>query len=158
MPTPRYPLEPLARLRESRIEAAERALARATAARVAAQQTRTDAERAAEEHRRTTLALRAAEREALARGELRALDLAREDAWAARRAAEAVRMAGDAAEARAAEERARSAEQSARAAAASCAADARVVRDHRERWARERRATAEGVEDDAAIEAWRAKR
>jgi hypothetical protein len=158
MPTSRYPLEPLSRLRQERLDGAERALAAAIRAREAAERTRIEALRAHQEQRRKAEALEAAERDALARGELRAEDLARSGAWALRAGAEGARLLDAVVQARRAEERSRSAEERARSAAASCAAEMHVVSAHAARWQGAQQTAQERAEEEAAVEAWRPKR
>jgi hypothetical protein len=158
MPKRSYPLEPLVRVRKLRLDAAERALADAAAARSTAEQARAGADRANEAHRHATSIVTEAERAALSRGELSAGDLARADAWSRAQDAEGGRLADAVARACATEERARSVEAQARAALASHAADVRVVDEHAARWRDGERARADRAEEDEAAEAWRPRR
>jgi len=153
----RYPLAPLARLRASRLDAAERTLAGATTARDAAEGARVEAERARDEHHDATARTRAAERVALERGDLCAGDLAREHDWARARDAEVQHLENHLAQARASEDRARASENHARASAARCAAEARVVREHAARWENGQLAMAERAAEEEATEAWGAR-
>lgn len=157
MPTKRYPLEPLARLRQERLDGAERALAAAIRARTAAERAGVEARRAHAEQRAKAVAAQDAEHDALVRGELRAVDLARSGAWALRSDAEAARLAAAVLHAKAVEERARAAEERARAAATACAANAQVVSTHQARWQGAERAARERADEEAAVEAWRPK-
>ena len=87
---PKYPLEPLLEHRERRVEDATAELGDAVRAREAAEseKARAEAERRAGEE--SAARTRAAEADLLAKGELRAVDLARAQAW---EHAEQVRLA-----------------------------------------------------------------
>ena len=153
-----YPLEPLARVREEKVDAGTRRLAKAVSEREAA-----DARRASAEQER--LAPRGEgerDRRGGARGarggSLRAADLAQGQAWEARVAAEqqaladveqrAAGAAGDAAEV----------ERGARQELAAREAEANVVERDRARWAGQERQREERAEEEAAAEAFRPRR
>jgi hypothetical protein len=151
---PKYPLEPLAEVRKKKVREATEALAGAVRAREAAARALRGAEIRRETAVRAASHVRTVELEALARGELRARDLAREHAWAARTAAEQAVLAGAGGRAGAAEAAARDRERVAQGALAARSADARVVEAHRDRWNEERRRGVEAREEEALSEAW----
>jgi hypothetical protein len=155
---PKYPLEPLAELREKKADEAKRRLAEAVRKREAAARTLRAAEMRREAQARAVLAVRKAELEALARGELRAQDLARADAWAIRAAAERKVLGGAVDRAASAEAKARDDERAAQGAMATQRAEVRVVTLHRARWDDQRLRGLEAREEEAASEAWRPKR
>ncbi|HTB71774.1 MAG TPA: hypothetical protein VK762_00960 [Polyangiaceae bacterium] len=155
---PKYPLEPLAEVREKKVREATEALAGAVRAREAAARALRGAETRRETAARAASRVRTAELEALARGELHARDLAREHAWTARTAAEQAALAGAVRRAAAAEATARDRERVAQGTLASRSADARVVDAHRHRWNEERRRGVEAREEEALSEAWRPRR
>lgn len=154
----KYPLEPLSDLRERRVEEATGVLASVIRAKDAAAARLRTALLWRDGHAKTVAEVRQAELEALGRGDLRARDLARVDAWGVRARAEldaltaAVTVAQDAE----AKERVRQVE--AQAAVASRTADAQVVAGHRLRWDDARRKAVEASAEEAAFEAWRPKR
>jgi hypothetical protein len=154
----KYPLEPLSRLRQARLEGASRELAAAVRARSSAEQARADAQRACERHRQASDDVKSAERAALGRGDLSAADLARAEAWAARVEVEADALSSRVEQARRVESQARESEERARAGTGARAAEARVVSEHEERWREAQRAKAERVDEEASVEAWRSKR
>jgi hypothetical protein len=151
---PKYPLEPLLEHRERRVEDATAELGDAVRAREAAEtaKARAEAERRAEEERAAQT--RAAEADLLAKGELRAVDLARAQAW---EHAERARLADlAAAEGRAASivDAARGAEQDARTALAQKKADHDVVAKDEARFIDGKKRDQEAREEEAAEEAW----
>jgi len=151
----KYPLDPLVRVREARVDGATRAVAAATrkaedarAARIAAEASRA---RAAEAAR----AARESEREVLESGGLTAADLARADAWETRVQGEDQRLFGAVSRAAEAEAAAIAEEAAARAALAGDKADADVVAKDRAAWLDVARRRAEAAEEEDAAEAWR---
>jgi hypothetical protein len=154
----RYPLEPVAELRESKVDHAVRGLAVAIAGRDEAERGRRAAEDSRVSHDTAASGVRSAEADALARGELSVADLARADAWEVRVAAERAALTAEVDRTRAAEGRARAGEETARGEVASRRADARVIENDRARWTDAQRRQAEANEEEAASEAWRPKR
>jgi YscO-like protein len=155
---PKYPLEPLAELRKKKVEQATLAVAEAVRKREAAARALRGAELRRETAARVAKGVRTAELEALARGDLRARDLARAHAWAARAAAEQESLAGVVRRAGAAETQAREHVQEMQGTLASRSADARVVDGHRERWNDGQRRGVEAREEEALSETWRRHR
>jgi hypothetical protein len=151
---PKYPLEPLLEHRERRVDDATAELGDAVRAREAAEaaKARAQADRRAEEERAART--RGAEADLLAKGELRAVDLARAQAW---EHAEQLRLAQlAAAEGRAASavDAARGAEQDARAALSQKKADHDVVAKDEARFIDAKKREQEAREEEAAEEAW----
>jgi len=153
----RYPLDPLARLREKQVGDAAKLLSDAV-------RTRHDAELregtalvqrddAAEEMR----TLEDRERGALARGELRAQDLAQAAAWGARVGAERQELERRLAKAADGTKAAQGLERTARDQVARARADAEVVERDRARWADAGRKKDEAAEEETAAEAFRGK-
>lgn len=153
----KYPLDPLLKLRERQVEAATEKLAGAVGARQAAERERIAAEgrRASAEERAKTL--REEEREALEKGELRAGDLHRAQAWELGVQQEQRRLAQQVAAATQGETTAREAEREAQHDLAAREADAEVVEKDKERFDAKRRATELAKEEEAAAEAHGAK-
>ena len=158
MPTAKYPLDVLARLRDGVLERAVGELAAAERAQDTAVRAREAAERRHEEHGRTAACARDAERAALARGELRAVDLARAEEWAAGVDARQDRLADAVDGARSGEAQAADGARAALAVVAARRADVEVVVRHRERWVEAHEKLAEDREEEAAFEAWRPKK
>ena len=154
----KYPLEPLAKLRDQKVDEATTALAEAVRKQEAAARALHAAESRRDAQARAAAAIREAEREALARGELRARDLARVDAWGVRVAVEQAVLNGAVERAGATEASAREGQGSAQGTLATRSAEARVVESHRERWDDERRRALEARDEEAATEAWRPAR
>ena len=157
MRPPRYPLEPLVKLREDQADAAVRGLAAAVAGRDAAERDRHKAEQQRDDHEAEAAAVRAAELEALAGGELRVADLARGGAWETRVASEGGAIASAVERSLGAETRAREAERSAQGEVAARTAGAEVVGADRARWQDALRKKAGAREEEAAEEAFRRK-
>jgi hypothetical protein len=155
MRPPRYALEPLAHLRRDEADGAARELATALAAREASEQQRRLAEQRRAAHEVAAEGVREAERESLARGELRAADLAHGDAWEVRHATERAAMTADVERRVAAEDQARVAEGQARDVLAAREADAGVIEKDRARWSEEQRRKVEAREEEEAAEAYR---
>jgi hypothetical protein len=155
MRPPKYPLEPLERLRDEKVDEATRALATAVAARDEAERRRRGAEKTSEDHEDAARALREKERAALERGELTAGDLMRADAWEARVAEERATLARGVEQAREAESRARASEAGAQGEVAARKSEAQVVAKDRARWEERARKRADDREEQSAEEAWR---
>jgi hypothetical protein len=155
---PKYPLEPLAEMRRQKVEEATAALAGAVRKREAAARALRGAEVRRETAARVASRVRTAELEALTRGDLRALDLARAHAWAARTAAEGEALAGVVRRAEAAEAVARDHERDAQGGLATRRAEALLVEGHRDRWNEQHRRGVEAREEEASSEAWRPRR
>jgi hypothetical protein len=158
MPLPKYPLRPLVRVRETRVDQAASCLAAAACARDAAARARTASEQRRDEHAATVEDVRCAEKGALSLGNLRVTDLVRRDAWEVGVAVEQSALASVVEQARADEDRARSGEGRARERAALLKAEAQLVDRHRVRWTEAERKRAEIREEDALLEAWRPPR
>jgi hypothetical protein len=158
MRSPRYPLQPLAKVRQQKVDLATKDLGAAVTTKEASVRARRQADLRREHHAREAALVRDAEREALERGELRAGDLARQDAWALRVATEADALMASTERAQAAEVRARETEREAQAAVVSRTTEARIVETHRSRWDEARRRSEERKEEEAASEGWRPKR
>jgi hypothetical protein len=154
----KYPLGPLAELREKKVEEAAGVLAAALAEREAAARALRGAELRREGHAQAVARVHAAELEALSRGDLRARDLARVDAWAVRVSAEREALAAVVDHARIADAEARERQGAAKGSMASCSADARLVAGHRARWDEARRRSLEASEEEALSDAWHPKR
>jgi hypothetical protein len=154
----RYPLEPLAELRDRRVDQAVHELAASIAGRDEAERSRRAAEESRSSHNSAAQRARVAEADALARGELRVSDLARADAWELRVAAERAALTAEVDRARGAEHRAREGEHAARGEVASRQADAEVIEKDRARWADAQRRQSDARDEEAASEAWRPKR
>lgn len=155
---PRYPLEPLAEVRQKKVEEAAATLAGAVRKREAAARALRGAEVRREMAARAAARVRTAELEALTRGELRALDLARVHAWAGRAAADAEALAGVVRRAEAAETAAHEHEGEAQGILATRRAEALVVEGHRNRWNERHHRGALAREEEALSEAWRRRR
>ncbi|MDP9000041.1 MAG: hypothetical protein M3O46_08020 [Myxococcota bacterium] len=155
MRPPKYPLEPLVELRDKKVDEAVGNLAARARERDAAKLRRDAVEQKREAHESAAEQVRAAEAKALARGELRVLDLGHADAWESRVAAEQQTLASDVENAHAEEERARAAEEAARGDLASRSADAHVVAEDRTRWRDALRRRADSKEEEASSEARR---
>ena len=154
----KYPLEPLVELRDRRVEEATGILAAMIRARDAAAGRLRAALLRREGHAQVVAGVRKLELDALGRGDLRARDLARVDAWAVRAAAEREALTAVVRDARAAETRARDSQGEAQASVVSRTAEAQAVAGHRGRWDEARRRVLEASEEEAAFEAWRPKR
>jgi hypothetical protein len=154
----RYPLEPLGTLRDAAVDAAVRGLAGAVRARAVAEDARRAMQERQDAHDREAARVRSVEAEALARGELRAGDLASAGAWELRVAVDGSTLAADVERARKAEAAAQAAQDTAKGTVAARQADARVVEKDEERWEQARRAKGEAREEEEAAEAYRPRR
>ncbi len=158
MPSPKYPLKPLLEQRDRSVDDAKAELGGAVRAREAADaaQRRAEAERVAEAERADRV--RHDESERLARGELRAADLAHAQAWeiGARAQMKELERAVEVAEATA--ERARGDERVARTELAQQMADRDVVAKDKARFDDHVKKRALAAEEEAAEEAYRGGR
>jgi hypothetical protein len=157
MPSPKYPLASLAQLRDQEVDQAANELASRVKASEIAERARQAAERKLDLHDESAARVRAAEDDALARGVLRAADLARADAWETRAALESRALATEVARGRMSEDQARKNELGAQAQLASRQAASQVVAKDRARWIEGERRSAEARDEEASSEAWRPK-
>jgi hypothetical protein len=157
MRPPKYPLEPLARLRAQKVDEAARVLAGAVTTRETAERVRLGAEQRRASQEEEAKGVRDVEAEELLRGDLRVADLARAGAWEVRVASEQEKLALALTRAREEEGKAREGEKEARESVAAKRADAEVVEKDAARWREGVRKRAETKEEDAASEAWRRK-
>jgi hypothetical protein len=155
MPPKKYPLDPLVRLRQDKVDASTRELAASIQAREGAERARLAAEaeraRLAEEARQA----RAKEERALGRGELSVADLQRQGAWEARTQWEDQARATEVAAATERETAAREGEGRARSRVSTAEAEAKVVTEHRGRWVAEGQRAADATAEEEAADAWR---
>jgi len=158
MPGPKYPLETLARVRDRRVDLAATDLARSSRTVEVAERARKSAENEQAKHREAAAVLRSAEDEALAKGALRASDLAAREAWRLRLEAESRDLQTQSDAARVTETRALEDERDAKTRLATRKGDADVVREHHVRFDEVHRKRAEARDEEAALEAWRPKR
>jgi hypothetical protein len=158
MRRPQYPLEPLADVRDRRVDDAVRGLATAVSQREATARHARAVEQAAESHAVGVDRVKRAEREALGRGDLRAADLAHAHAWELRVEAERAALAVEEQRAHAAERAAGEAELRSREELARRRADAEVVAKDRARWEAAQRKRADAKEEESMAEAFRPKR
>jgi hypothetical protein len=157
MPTPKYPLESLARLRDDEVERAGRGLASAAATRDAAQRKRQLAEEGRDRHEAGVSSVRASELGALGRGDLRVADLVQAESWGVAIAAERRRLAAEARQSEAEEKSALEGVRKAQAQVVSTRADAELIVRHRARWADAQKKAHEAADEEASFEAWRRK-
>ena len=155
MRRPKYPLDPLARVRKKGVDEATRRLADAVATRDGAEARERAAENERRGHEDRARAVREAERDALDRGDLRVGDLGVAAAWEVRDRAEAQALAQAEEKAHAEAASARAGQVAAQVGVAQRKADAEVVEKDRGRWEERLRKKAEAKEDEAAAEAWR---
>ena len=154
----KYPLAPLARVRESKVDAATLALTDAVRTREAAEVQRRDAEGVLAQALREAEEVRHLERAALDRHELSVSDLARRDAWEHRIERERVVLEDSLFLAREAEAAANVAEAAARRDVLLREADAGVVEKDHQRWRVAEGRRAEARDEEGAAEAWRPRR
>jgi hypothetical protein len=154
----RYPLDALVRVRREHVDASARELSAAIRAREEAERVRlaAEAERARQAHDADRV--RAAEASALDRGQLSAADLQRQGAWEARTQWEDGQRARQVDAARERESSARGGEGRAMAEVAKAEAGAKVVTEHRARWAAQGERAAEAAAEEEATDAWRPPR
>jgi hypothetical protein len=151
----RYPLDPLARLREKGVDDATKLLADAIRAREAAQRLEAAAlarHDAAEENARVVIE---GEEAALDRGELRTADLAMGAAWRARDERERAVLERRLARAVEGTEAASTVEQGAKGAVLNAHAQAEVVARDRTKWEGAERKRSGAAEEEAAAETFR---
>jgi hypothetical protein len=151
---PKYPLEPLLEHRERHVEDATAELGDAVRAREAAEAAKARAEAARREEEERAEQTRAAEADLLAKGELRAVDLARAQAWEHAEQARLADLAAAEGRATSAVDAALGAEQDARATLAQKKADRDVVAKDEARFVDAKRRDQEAREEEAAEEAW----
>ena len=154
---PKYPLEPLSRVRLKKVDDATATLAGAIHARLDAAVKAEEAAAARRAHAADVEAAHARERSALEEGTLTVGDLARGDAWAARALAEEAALARSESEARSSETKATRDESTARADVAARKADATVIDKHHERWRDAITKARDAKEEEEMGEAWRPK-
>ena len=154
----KYPLDPLLDLRERQVDEATRDLAKAVDARQKAESTKRAAEAARETAEERAARAREAEREALEKGELRAGDLMRAQAWEIGVAKEHEQLSKQVAAAAQGELEAREQENGARGALATRQADADVVDKDKDRFVAKEQQKQIAKEEEAADEAHGAKR
>lgn len=158
MPSPKYPLKPLLEQRGRLVDAAAAELGGAVHAREAADAARVRAEDDRRDEEARARHVRDEEAARLARGELRAVDLARAEAWEVgartqlQQLERAVTLAGDAVE------RARRDEHVARRSLAQRTADRDVVMKDKGRFDDRLKARVLAAEEEAAEEAYRGGR
>jgi hypothetical protein len=155
MRPPRYALEPLATVRKQKVDDAVRALAAAVTGREGAERDRLSAETRRVAHEADAARIRAVERDALERGELRAGDLASADGWELRVATERAGLVAAVQQTCAAEAEACRTEHQAQEEVAARRADADLVEKDRARWSAGRRKHLEAREEEDAAEAYR---
>ncbi len=158
MRSPRYPLEPLAQLRDRKVDEAARVYATSVGARETAEDAKRAAEARCRRHEEDTAGVRDAERTALVRGDLCAGDLARAESWAAHRATQQRSLRAAVERAVTKQQGALNAERTAQAQTALRQAEARVMAKDRARWDHARHREIEGREEEALDEACRPKR
>jgi hypothetical protein len=149
---PTYPLEPLGKVREARVDGATSELAAAVGAREDAESRRVAAETTRAKAKEEALATQVKER-----GELTVADLMRENAWELRVRADDATHAEKVARAAESEAAAVDDETRARVALAEKQADAKVVEKDRERWSVQEHKRADAREEEDAAEGWRKK-
>ena len=158
MRSPKYPLDPLLLLRDRQVELTAGELACSARAREDAERAHAAANLAQAQHRAAVAEMRAQEHGALARGELRAVDLATGEAWGLRAQGEDRILEGRAHAARQNEAQAQAGEREAKARLADRKVDAELVHKHRGRFDETERRGAEARDEEASFEAWRPKR
>jgi colicin import membrane protein len=155
---PKYPLEPLREHRDRKVDAAALQLGEAVRAREGADAARMRAEQQSREAERRAAAVRLDEAERLAKGELCVADLARAQAWEHAASAEALELGRAVDRAVGLLAASRDAEEQARAELAQKKADLDVVAKDEARFDAEARRAREGAEEEAAEEAFAARR
>jgi hypothetical protein len=157
MPTAKYPLELLGRLRKQEADEAARDLATAAGTRDAAESERRLAADRRDAHERDGARLRAFEILALARGGLRVADLAQAQSWEVAFEAERRKLTSSARESQAAAAAALDAVRRFQSRASLCLAKAELVARDRTRWSEAQRKVHEALDEEASFEAWRLK-
>ncbi len=155
MPSPtKYPLEPLLAHRERLVEDAEAAMARAIAAREAEERAETTAIEVRTKARDAASAVRAEESARIARGEARAVDLARVEAWERSEAGRQLELDRRVEDCGSRVRAAREGEARARAELAAKMADRDVVAKDEVKFDDARKRAAEAREEEDAAEAF----
>ncbi len=154
----KYPLDPLIKLRERQVDDATGELAKAVDARQAAERKREAAEAEKARAEAKAAAARDEEREALARGELRAGDLLRAQAWELGVAEERKKLVQQVVAAEQREKVALEEEDGARATLAAREADAQVVEKDKDRFVKREVEREIAKEEEAASDAHAARR
>jgi hypothetical protein len=152
---PKYPLLPLLDHRDRRVSDATVELAEAVRARENAETSETRARVVEGQAAARRDAVRHAESERLARGELRVADLARREAWEVFAKSEAAELADASARAGVATENAKEAEGRARSELSGKKVERDVVAKDRARWDERQKKQKENAEEEAAEEAFR---
>lgn len=155
---PKYPLEPLREHRDRGVDAATAELGDAIRSREAAEAAQRAAEREKREAEARAVAVRADEASRLERGELRAVDLARANAWEISAASEIDGLTSAVSAAEARSDEARDAETGARAELAQKKADRDVVAKDEARFHDNARRVRDAAEEEAADEAYAGRR
>ncbi len=151
----KYPQEPLQKLRAKQVDDAALALANAVRAREEAERVERSNRKVQEDAETRARTTREAERAALERGELRAADLMRADAWGARVADEQTELQRRVTVASKRTETARGTESGAQSGVNRAQADEDVVTRDRERWEADVKKRVDAREEEDASEAWR---
>ncbi len=154
----KYPLDPLAKLRGTQVDAATKDLAARVGERERAARAREAAEVRRREEERAASQVREGVQDSLAHGELSAGDLQRAQAWEVGAGVRAAQLTGRVASAAEQEAAAREQEQAAKTALAARKADADVVDKDKARFVNRLRKEAEAREEEASAEAWRDRR
>ena len=154
---PKYPLAPLREHRDRTVEAATVELGDAVRARESANASKCAAERAREEAEARAAAVRREEEEHLARGELRAGDLARAYAWEYGAQTELTQLTETVDHAEGRLDKARSAEGTARSALGTKKAELDVVVKDNARFDDQARRARDAAEEEAADEVFLAR-
>ncbi|MBX3193447.1 MAG: hypothetical protein KF819_41075 [Labilithrix sp.] len=150
--TPKYPLEQLREHRDRRVDAATAELGQAVRSREAAEEAKRRADRERDDAEARAAAVRSAEADRLASGELRAVDLARAEAWEHAARGEIAALAGAADRAEGQRRDADDAEVRARGALAQTKAERDVVAKDEARFVDRVRREHEAKEEEAAEE------
>lgn len=154
---PKYPLTPLREHRDRKVEAATAELGGAVRAREAADESKRAAERTRQEAEARAAAVRNEEAERLGRGELRAGDLARAQAWEYAAHAEMTDLTHAVDRAAGHVDATREAEGAARAALAQDKADRDVVVKDQARFDHQALRVRDAAEEEAAEEVFAAR-
>jgi hypothetical protein len=157
MPRKKYPLEPLARLKEERAKQKTHELGRAASTREAAQRKREGAEAEREAARATARRIRDEERGSLENGALSVRDLVQASAWESRVGVEDAERTRSVDRALVAEDQARAAEAVVREDLSRAHAESEIVQRHHERWRAAVTKDEESREEEALAEAFRPK-
>lgn len=157
MRRPRYPLEPLAEIRRSKVETAAVRLEAAKREHDVARRAAQTSEQHRRDHEASAERIRSDEGVALDGGDLRVADLDRKNAWEVRVAGERATLESEVERARKAESSAHAHEDRARGDVVGRATEERVIVQDRARWTELQRKRSEACEEEASSEAWRPK-